>query len=227
MFGLTEIKAYDKKVNLLYFDYFDNQQFDRNDELESLKQSLKLNNNYSIQSCVKTIELQKIDFEFNKEKYVAEYLIDNIKQSDVKTKDGNQLFDIDMNKILKSDIELTHAELIKKIQSKLIGASNYIADNGRMGSANTILLNANTYLNDDTNILIDAIKEYEIEKNMKIFYSKYIPENTIYLINNTNADSAGFKIVSYNDLDGNEYYSAVGFGFFPEHQAIKINITYI
>jgi len=172
----------------------------------------------SVCTFVKSLYLGEINNDFNEEEYVAEYLQRNIPNSDI------EIFNLSFEKI-NEDPFLTNDSLKRKIISKLRSNAALIATEGRMGLPNTIILNANTYLNGSYGaVLNEAIVMFAEENNMKIYYSKYIEENVIYLMRNSEKDNPGFYIFKHTDKDNKRYFSITGLGFFPEKQCAKIKI---
>jgi len=199
MLGIKEQIIKDIKADVLYFDF----KFDESGQ------------SGSVCSFVKSLYLGAIDDDFNEEKIVAEYLQQNIKNNNIEN------FNIDFNKIQSS----SESDLQRKIIAKLMSNATLIATEGRMGLPNTIILNANTYLNGSYGaVLNESVKKYARQNDIKIYHSKYIEENVIYLMRNSEKDNPGFYIFKHLDNENKKYFSITGLGFFPEKQCAKIKI---
>jgi hypothetical protein len=202
MFGIKEQITKDVKADALYLDF----KFDESGQ------------SGSVCSFVKSIYLGEINNDFNEEEEVAKYLQQNIPNNDF------EIFNISFENI-GEDPFLTKEILKRKIISKLRSNAAFVATEGRMGLPNSLLLNANTYLNGSYgSVLNDAVVKFAEESDMKIYYSKYIEENVIYLMRNSENDNPGFYIFKHTDKNNKRYFSITGLGFFPEKQCIKINI---
>lgn len=198
MLGINETIINEQRADVLYLDF----KFDKSGQSDSMC------------SFVKSLYLGEINNDFNEEKFVAEYLQQNIPNNDINN------FNIDFNKIQSTD---TNLERI--IISKLMSNALLIATEGRMGLPNTLILNANTYLNGSFGAsLNNAVKKFAKENVIKIYHSIHVEENVIYLMRNSEKVNPGFYIFKHTDKENKNYHAITGLGFFPEKQCAKIKI---
>lgn len=106
------------------------------------------------------------------------------------------------------------SEFKLKLKQRILNSSQYIALNGRIGQATDIVANTKT------------VELYNIMKfdKMNVIINEFIPDNTFYIIRNTEMNEPGFKFVYYTSTEGITYYSFMSVGFFPQHQAVKFVI---
>lgn len=204
MFGIPERLVENTKVDLLYFDF--------------LTEDMIKDEKSGIQTFVKTIIIDEIPENFNEEKHVVEFLISNIK--------NNNLDELKININLNDLINDTSKTLTKrKIISKLLLTSSKIAINGKMGSANSVLINTDTIITNSEfgDSILKALFELK-ESEINVYFSEYIPVNTIYMMRNGSMDEPGFKILRHTDSNEKDYFKIDGFGWFPDLQCAKIDI---
>ena len=219
MFGIPEKLVDNTKVDLLFFDFHVNDNIEDINNVKNVKMSRTFddndnNNKISIDSLVKSLLLDEISSDFNEEKHIVEYLINNIKTEET----------IDFN-IIKP-IENSNNSLFRKIVSKILIFSNQIAVKGRMGSANSLIINTQTLICNSTNAdaLLKALLFLKDEHEINFYLSDYVPINQIYLMRNGSMNDPGFKILRHTDINNKDYFKIDGFGWFPDLQAMKINI---
>lgn len=127
--------------------------------------------------------------EFNINKHVAEFLNDNVVTTEIPN---------------------------TKISVKIQLYSNLIAQQGRIGKSNTILLNDETFKN-----IYDICNSID----QKVVINDYIEDNVIYLIRNNELYQPGYKYIFHVDLNNNQYYSdIIKVGLYPEYQCCKLKI---
>lgn len=196
---LISIEAKSTNVELLYFDFMEDEN-DNDNYTEQFAQPVGPN------SYVKAFELLKAPQYSNLEKVTAEYL-----QSTIKEKDKYKY----IGGIIKYDHD-TDEDFDLRL-SKLLNIYNYhIANNGRIGGADTYVLNSKTYK--ETFTTLSKLT------HIKIVINEFIEDDAMYLIHNGSKETPGYKFVHYTDPDGQLYYSFISTGFFPERQAAKLVI---
>ena len=116
------------------------------------------------------------------------------------------------NKFSAVDIlkEYTDILLKRKLAAKFYNASNYIASNGRVGAANTVLVSQDNYEN---------LNMSEFTQNYDVFLDDSVDDIYIYRknIKSSNGHIPGLILATFEDK-----YEVVEIGFFPEKQFTKI-----
>lgn len=158
----------------------------------------------TVKPYCKTVTMGEVKLESDPKKIVAEFLEARIKES---TK---------FPKFVKSDFDNVD-EMKRRLQSRIQMYSYYIANDGRHGPANTIVMNKNTndtYL--DGNDVLD---------DMRVVINEHVADDTLFLLHNSkDAHNPGFKYFYHTDNDGKMFDSIVEVGWFPEKQTAKMII---
>lgn len=216
MFGIPERLVDNTRVDLLFFDF----NYDALNETKLSDLPLSRNeDNLEPQEIIKMINKSLILNEkpenFNEEKHIVEFLIENIKSKESNILDLNTLNVLDNKK-----------SLIRKIISKFTLFSSKIAANGRMGRANSLIINTDTIIKNAEcgDALLKSLLDLKENNNLNIYFSEYIPVNTVYLMRNGSMEEPGFKILRHIDINEKEYFKIDGFGWFPDLQCAKIDI---
>lgn len=122
------------------------------------------------------------------EKHVAEYLKENIHCSDMMQSENKS----------KSLFSFTHTPdndytyFRQKIQLTL----SHIGSISRIGPTNTIICNQKT-----------KNRHFKEDNyNFVIIINKYIDDNVLYILNNSVIDNPGYKLLTYNDKNNNDFY---------------------
>jgi len=122
---------------------------------------------------------------------------------------------------ITSTIGTVSKENINRLGNKIAGGSYYIANEGRCGPGDTLILNTNTH---------DAyLKDKYEELNLsfyEIIINDFIPDNEIIINRKPNVTNAepGYYIFSNTDKDGQLYASLCDLGYFPEKQVFRLRI---
>ena len=152
----------------------------------------------------KTVIMGEVKPNSDPKKNVAEFLEARVKES------------TQFSKFVKSDFESAD-DMKHKLQVRLRMCSYYIANDGRHGPANTIVMNKDT--NDayfDGNLMVS---------DMKVVINEHIINDTLFLIHNSkDAHNPGYKYFYHTDNDGKMFDAIVELGWFAEKQTAKLVI---
>jgi hypothetical protein len=109
--------------------------------------------------------------------------------------------------------ELDDLQKSRKLITKILNAINYVAANGRIGPAKTMIISEKNY------------KKYNLEKNF-IYDIEIIFEdiNDIYLYRKNEIDQSGIFLCYYTDENNNDFYEIFSIGLHPENQFLKIKM---
>lgn len=197
---LTSKEYPSNKADIIYIDFV----YDAVSDIESSFTDLGINrmnqqDDYPILSMpkvfTKSIHMGLTSTDVDLELFTATFLQDNIKEND--TFPQLNLIDVlDDNK-----------KLIRRINQ----ISFFIANEGRIGTANTLVMNHNMFQYD-----------YSELAGINIVFNKYVPDDVFYIIRNNNIDQPGYKFVYHIDENNKLYFAFTSFGFFPEKQAVKL-----
>ena len=103
--------------------------------------------------------------------------------------------------------ELKDSELKRVVSAKMKNASAYIATNGRIGFANTILVSKENY---------DKLNLSEYTEGYELFFDDV---EDIYIYRRNGVDQPGLILTTFEDK-----YELVDIGFFPQNQFQKITL---
>lgn len=196
---LISIEAKSTNIDFLYFDFMVDEN-DNDNYTEQFAQTVGPN------SYVKAFELLKAPALSNLEKETADFLRKNIKDN------GKYKY---IGGIIKYDHD-TDEDFDISLSRKLNMYNFHLADNGRIGGADTYVLNSKMHK--------EIFTTLSKLKNIKIVINEFIEDDVMYLIHNGSKETPGYKFVHYTDPDGQLYYSFIETGFFPELQAAKLVI---
>ena len=102
--------------------------------------------------------------------------------------------------------ELKGHELERVVSAKMKNASDYIATNGRIGFANTILVSKENY---------EKLNLSEYTEGYELFFNDNVED--IYLYRRNGVDQPGLILTTFEDK-----YELVDIGFFPQKQFQRI-----
>lgn len=166
-------------LSILYFDFNDNH----------------------VKPFTKTLEMYKTD-----KSKVKDLLIKKIiKLSSI---DKEMVEKFSLVEVLKEYKDRDESALRRRVLTKIIAATNYIATYGRIGMANTVLISKDNY---------DKFKMSEIIENCEIFFDDSVED--VYVYRRNEIDQPGLILV-YNE----NKYELCEIGFYPERQFMKITL---
>lgn len=140
---------------------------------------------------------------------------DNIKQEIINKIVELSELNIDMIEKFSMKNELITPEMTvhRMFYSKLVNASNYIATNGRIGPANTILISEKNY-----DLYKDTINSNDMLKKMDVVFGEV---DDVFLYRKNDQSNPGLILI-VNTKDN--LYEIVDIGFFPHKQFMKVTL---
>ena len=123
------------------------------------------------------------------------------------------------NKIpsMEQNIGIISKDEIDKLYKRISISSYYIANEGRLGPATSLITNPLTFEK--------YLKKLDLsELKLEIIINEFISDEEIYLYRNNDIEQPGYYILSHTDKDNLLYASVVSLGLFPEKQIFKIEI---